>query len=219
MPVTRSVVVSLTLVMFLLISTCMGCSLDRWPRVEKEVERLKLLDEWQEILAHEQISAEEAKLSQLIIEWSAEGTLTQFNLEFFVPTSERLMRYNAWTGEWSNDRRLRIDQVPVLSEPDREMSSAVAVLSILDEYGLTWLTEGVEGDISLWVVPVYYYEEKDFSTFPGEVYLLKDGEKEPITDQIALEMTAKISISSMVRSEEEPAQPGLSLIYIVDLSS
>jgi hypothetical protein len=215
----RSVVVSLTLGIFLLIAACAGCSLDRWPRVEKEVEQFKLLDEWQKILAHEQISGEETTFSQLIIEWNAEGVLTQFNLEFFVPTSRWLMRYNAWTGEWSNDRRLRIDQVPVFSEPEREMPSAVAVLSILDEYGLTWLAAGVEGDISLWVAPVYY-EAEDFSTFPGEVYLLQDGEKEPLTEKISLEMAAKISISSMVRSEgQEPAQPGLSLIYIVDLSS
>ncbi len=219
MPVKRSVVVSLILVILLLLSTCTGCSLDKWPRVEKDMARLKLLDEWQEILAHEQISGEETTLSRLIVEWNTEGTLVQFNLEFLVPTGERLMRYNAWTGEWSNDRRLRIDQIPMFQEPARKMPSTVAILSILDEYGLTRLTEEVEGDISLLVVPVYY-EEEDFSNFPGEVYLLKEGEKEPITDKVTLEVGAKISISSMVPSEgQEPAQPGPSFIYIVDLSS
>ncbi len=220
MPVKRSVVMSVTIIILLLISTCTGCGLDRWPRVEKDMERFKLLDEWQELLDHEQLSGEEATLSRLIIEWSAEGTLTHFNLEFFLPTAgERWMRYNAWTGEWSNDRRLRIEQMPVSPQSEREGPSAAALLSVLDEYGLAWLTEGVEGDISLWVVPVSY-EEEDFSAFPGEVYLLKDGEKEPITDRLSLEMAAKISISSMVRSEgQEPAQPGLSLIYIVDTSS
>lgn len=220
MPKRKHSAISLAIVPLLLVLIIAGCSLlDKWPRLEKDIERLKLLDEWGKVVDHLRIDGGKAVLSQAFIEWDTDETLTHFSLEFYLPTDGEVIQYNVWTGDWSEERRLRIDQRRKELTPPLEGPKMAAVLSALDEYGMRRLVEGMEGDVSLWVLPESY-EEEDLSAFQGPVYLLKGKVREPVTEAVTARTAVKISISIMIKSKEgekEVAKPGTPLIYVIEM--
>ncbi|MGQ9627275.1 MAG: hypothetical protein ACUVV0_10290 [Anaerolineae bacterium] len=206
--------------LFFAMLTLAGCTLENWPRLENDISRFQTLKAWETITRKLHIEGQGAVLTRLMIDWQADGRLTFFNLEFYLPGSEYTFRYRAWTGGWSPELRLSIDQKAVEEGEVLPAGPEVeTVLSALDEYGLARLAEGMEGYVSLWVSPLHQTEE-DFSRLADEVYLLKGQSREMLSGPVRVEEGVKITLTAMsgLGEEERQALPGPTLIYILNLA-
>ncbi len=195
------------LVLCLLAGT--GCSILPAPRIERDINRVNLMSEWEKIGQHIDIDPSQAMLSDLIIRYDARGTLTSFYFNFFVKETEQsCISYSA---QFTADNSLKYKSETITGA----VSDAIRVETVfraIDTYGFRRLQGEITGDVGIMLSTVW--GKTCFRSDAGYlVYRLVDGEPQLVQEQ-TFDLGAEW-VALNVWEEGKQNAAGRSLVYIL----
>jgi|GEM_PF-3620612 len=186
-----------------------GCTITLPPRLERDMTKVRLADEWNKIVQYAGIDGDQAMLGDFIVRCDASGTLASFRLKFFIKDGDSSYVLHSVNYSGSDEIKCAKDTV---AEPIADAVRVNSVFAEIDSYGFANFGREIDGPIGMMMSTIWgktNYRSDETRT----VYLLREGEIELVENQ-AFEL-GKEYVALNVWAEGNDASEAKSIVFLI----